>query len=91
MLVAYAVSVPLRLLECVYLFPLQLACEHLFALQISSAPFSCSFPCILTLCMSAHSPCSYFVRAGSMLDGEAKDRCTSVYLVDRCVVSCVFV
>ena len=26
---------------------------------------------------------SYFVQPGSMLDGEARDRCTSVYLVDR--------
>ncbi|GAX81333.1 hypothetical protein CEUSTIGMA_g8764.t1 [Chlamydomonas eustigma] len=26
---------------------------------------------------------SFFVRPGSMLDGEARDRCTSVYLVDR--------
>ncbi len=26
---------------------------------------------------------SYFVRPGGMLDGEARDRCTSVYLVDR--------
>jgi len=30
---------------------------------------------------------SYFVRAGSMLDGEARDRCTSVYLTDRCAGS----
>jgi exoribonuclease R len=28
---------------------------------------------------------SFFVRPGSMLDGEARDRCTSVYLVDRSV------
>ncbi len=26
---------------------------------------------------------SWFVRAGGFLDGEARDRCTSVYLVDR--------
>ena len=26
---------------------------------------------------------SYFVRPNSLLDGEARDRCTSVYLVDR--------
>eukprot|EP00798_Chlamydomonas_sp_ICE-L_P016297 gene16297-22485_t len=26
---------------------------------------------------------SYFVRPGGLLDGEARDRCTSVYLVDR--------
>ena len=28
---------------------------------------------------------TYFVRPGSLLDGEARDRCTSVYLVDRLV------
>lgn len=31
---------------------------------------------------------SYFVRQGGLLDSEARDRCTSVYLVDRWAARC---
>ena len=52
--------------------------------------------CFLTtllkcVCACVWIACSYFVKAGGMLDGEAKDRCTSVYLVDRCARQVPFV